>query len=101
MELTIGDHKVVLKDELTVRDNRQIRSVFLKSMELEANNSNPKIQGSSVMEMLDEQIRVIVLELDGSKENVFERLLDLKNDEYNQVVEMVQKIAQGDSKKKD
>lgn len=92
--------KVVLKSWITGREKRAINSVYLKSVNISANNpeggeGDYEISGSVVQESQDAAINAIVDSVNGSKENVLDAILDMKAKDTEFVIEEVQKVAGG------
>jgi hypothetical protein len=101
----IESHILILKKWLTGGDARNINSILLDDLEIAAGGNaqtETKIKGEKLTRMIDKQIETVVMDLDGSSENILQRLLDMRSEDYNFVVEEVQKICnqQANSEKK-
>lgn len=92
----IDNHILNLKKWLTGGDTRNINAVLLDDLEIAAGNAvqtEAKIKGEKLTRMVDKQIETVVIDIDGSNENILERLLSMRSDDYNFVVQEVQKVC--------
>lgn len=92
-----GEHTVVLKPWFTgadIRDNRRY-IMTLKDRE--------EMSGPEVIEVAENQlIKLIVLSLDGSDENILERILKMRSNDYEFIIEKVNEASSdGLDKKKE
>ena len=90
--------ELVLKTYLTARERNELRRVYLDNMEIGAEEKGfavKEMKGSVVEELERKLIGLVVVSYDGSKENVFERLLDATPEEYDFVVDQANKVSVG------
>src|SRR4051794_17712160 len=88
---TPGGFSVELKSYITGREHSQIQDVFLKRMEIRSlqqkgENSSAEVsglQGSAATEAEALTIKLLVVSLDGTTEDVHNRVLDLPLADYN------------------
>ena len=91
----VSKQPLKLKKMLTARDLRNINAVMLDDVDIQANQEKPdiKIKGSLINKMIDKQIETIVLEFNGSSDDILNRILDLGGTDYNFIVSEVQNVA--------
>jgi len=85
-----------LKTYLTAGEKRQLRSIFLRSMEVEVKEGKPEIQkvsGAILDEAENKAIELTVVSLDGSGENILSRLLELPVEEYDFIMAEINKVT--------
>jgi len=90
------NHQVEIKTYITAGEKRQLRDVLLKGMKINMEENTPKISELSpdiITEAENRAIEIVVVSIDGAKENILQRLLEFKNDEFDQVMEEVNKIT--------
>ena len=100
----VGKNKIVAYSYLTGREKRAISDVFLRSTKFSM-DENQKIKTDSVDATLtnksrDRAISLIVVSVDGVKEDVVNKILDLRNEDYEFVVAEIDKITEPTDKKK-
>lgn len=91
-----GEHTIIVKSYLTGEDRRAARRVILKMYD---DGKNGKVEG--VEEVENDAITRVVLEVDGSSENVVERVLKFRADDYDFIIDTVNQISEGMDKKKE
>lgn len=92
----IEKHKVVLYSWITGAEKRKIKSVFLKNinMEYSPTGEKGKVQLDSIVnEAEDLAIDLIVVSVDGKTENKKEAILAMRAEDYDFVVEEINKIT--------
>jgi hypothetical protein len=87
---------IVMKNYITGNDSREFRRLILK---IQAEGKDKVSEGLDQVE--DLRIKSIVISVNGSTENVLEKVLDLPADDYAEVIETVSEIASGLAKKKE
>ena len=93
---TPSGKEAVLKTYLTAGEKRQLRSVFLKGMQVDFKEGVPEIKdisGAILDEAENKAIELTVISFDGSQENILARLLELPIDEYDFIIEEINKIT--------
>lgn len=96
-EIKIGNHTLVVNTFVTGRELRNIESSMLDKLEMKQKGTEQEItgfRGSMLKERQDAQIKAVVVSLDGSSDNVVDRILDLSAPEYQEVVEYVTSITE-------
>lgn len=100
---TPSGREVILKEWITGREAKELRKVFLNAVELSASGTEIKstnIKTSVIEEAENKALEMVVLSLDGDKENLIERLLDLPASDYQFIVAEVNKVTEGIAQKK-
>jgi len=96
-KITTPSGKVAeLKTYLTAGEKRQLRSIFLRGMQVEIKEGEPTIKevsGGILDEAENKAIELVVVSFDGSQENVLGRLLELPVEEYDFILAEVNKIT--------
>lgn len=100
---TSGGHTVVLNNYITGREQRAIQDVFLTKIQVGNIAGKPELgasafEASTINEAQDVAIRTVVVSLDGSSENILERILDLPSDQSGEIIAAVNEVT--DAKKK-
>jgi hypothetical protein len=88
-ELRIENFTFVVKTYATAREAQAIQQAYFKGMKVEVVGQEPKISEFSPavqFDMQQEMIAQMVVSLDGNKENIATRCLDLPSDVYNELV---------------
>jgi len=94
LELPSGK-KATLKAYITGADKRANRRLILSLGETDTNRAD-------VLEAVENKnIEQIVLELDGTKENIVERVVGLPAADYEAILEAVAEVVSGMDKKKE
>lgn len=86
----------VLKPWLTGREKRSLRNVFLKDVEIKTHGSDAEttgFKGSTIQEAEDAAIALVVIELDGKKEDILNRVLDLRSDDYDALLKAINSVT--------
>lgn len=89
----ISGQEIVLKSWLTGREKREISNVFLSKAKFSGGKSNFDVEGSALSELQDKQILIVVENINGSKENILEQVLDLKSEDYDFVIEKIEEVV--------
>ena len=96
---TPGGHTVELKKEMTGRDYRELSDTWMKDVIVEGTANDPKnmkatgMKGTVENEARQKAFELMVVSLDGSTENIVDRIYDLPLSEYDVIVEAVDKIT--------
>ena len=102
IELKFSKKKVVIKTYLTEKENRELIKNLSKKEVKMVDGKIEESDNATTEELLnykDSIINVWVLEFDGSKEKINERLMELRREDYNQVIYEVNQINQLEQKK--
>lgn len=87
------------KDFVTVRESQQIQSVFLKNAKLK-NFDSADIDLSLTYEAQKKMVDILVVEIvspkgETVKENLYDYILDMRNEDGQVIIEKLQEIAYG------
>ena len=90
---TTNGHTAVLLEYLTGRELRSIQETVMKPSRFEHEGKEVGISGETVMAMQDRCVNLAVKSLDGSTENIKERLEDLRAVDYQEIVDAAVALA--------
>ncbi len=100
-----GGHKVTLKAWLTGREKRNIQAVYLQDVDLKASQGGAaqeyKISGGKFYEAQNVAINTLVVSVDGSKEGVLEKVLDMRAVDFDFLVAEINKLTSGEEEASD
>lgn len=100
---TPNGHKVLMYAYVTGREQREINNGVYANAKVEVVNGQPVISDFKTEDVVnavnDKQIQTLILEIDGQKENLIEKVLDLKAEDYNAIISTITEVMVG--KKKD
>lgn len=97
---TPGGTKAVIKTYLTARESNQLKQVLYANLKMsmtDLSTGKTAVQDIPATVLLDQErkaIELLIVSLDGSVENIADRLLDLPASEYDTLVAEVNKVAQ-------
>lgn len=86
--LTIGDHTFTVKAYATAREAHDIQAVYLKGSKVEVVGQEPRISEFNPDVQWDVQckmVEVMVVEMDGSKENIVKRAEQMLPEEFEEL----------------
>lgn len=91
-------NEIVVHSYLTGREQRQIRGVFLHGVEITSAGQDGKaefknLKADQIEEAENMLLRILVVFLNGSIENVADRILDLPADEYEYIRKEINAIS--------
>lgn len=92
---TPGGHQLAVKDYLTAREVNGVLTELFKAQEVSADEKAPRI---SMLVGIQRNIRLVeaaVVSLDGSSDNLGDRLQDLPASEYTAILNAVKGLADG------
>lgn len=99
---TKGGTVITYKTYLTGREMNEVQKVLLKNVTVDMKGSTQNVQGfeaTSITELNNKTIEMMVVSVGDSKENVLDAILDLPNSEYTEVIETLNEVT--GSKKKE
>lgn len=95
--LTLTGHTFKVKTYATAREANAIQQAYFKGTKLEVVGEQPKISEFNPgvqFEVYQELVRQMVLDMDGTAENIVDRCLDLPSDQFDElVVELDQLVS--------
>jgi hypothetical protein len=96
IETPVDKIKVELKCWLTGRDRRAIDSIFYGDLEIGIKGNAPEIggiKGGLYNKAQDKAIEIMVVSVNGNNEDVLNKVLDMKDEDFNFVLAEVDKIT--------
>ena len=96
----VDNHSIVLKAWITAREKRFISSIFVDSSTFNAETKKFDISADTILKIQDAQLSTIVVSVDGDTENVMDKCLDLKAEDFDFVTKEVEKIVNPEVEKK-
>lgn len=103
--ITPSGKEVELKTYLTAGEEKELRLVFLKGTKMDIDMETQKpifkdVSGAIADDAENKLIEIMLVSLDGSKENILSRILELRKEEFDFIVEEINKITKPDVGKK-
>lgn len=96
---TPSGKELALKTYLTARERKQVKEALFSQMK---GGTNPdgqfeisELPASVMIQAEEATLKAVIVSYDGSAENILDRLLDSKTDEYDFVLSEVNKVAEG------
>ena len=93
----VDKHKVVIKDWITGREKRELKKPFLDGMKFSISEGTPKADDVNAGELMTKAenvaINLIVISVNGDNEKVLDKILDMKEKDFNFIVNEVNKIG--------
>ena len=88
----VDKHKVVLNAWITGREKRELRNVFLSKMKVgkAETETNPAVLTD---EAENKAITMIVVSVDGVKDKIIDKILDMKGKDYDFVIKEINKVS--------
>lgn len=94
---TKGGNVVVYKSYATGREAREIESKYLSSVQVDLGGEGKpnlsKFDTSAVFEAEKAAIGLLVVSIDGKTDNIVETALDLRQEDYEQIVAAINEIT--------
>lgn len=105
-EIKSGKYKATIHTYLTAREAFAIEAIAKRAMKVKIENGVPVMDDSnfdiSHIEQLTKQevVKTLVVSFNGSKENIYEQMLDIKNVHFNELYAELEKVIAGVSSEK-
>lgn len=93
---TKGGTVIVHKTYLTGREMNEVQKVLLKNVTVDIKGASQSVQGfeaSSITELNNKTIEMMVVSVNGISDKVIDTILDLPNEEYSEVIEKLNEIT--------
>jgi hypothetical protein len=90
--------EVEIKTYITPRERNILKNIFFKNMKLENDSGAPKISemsGEVMIEAEEKTIDLMVISYDGNSENVLDRILNGTVEDYDFILDEVNKVTKG------
>lgn len=88
----IDKNKLKLKKWITGRDSREIDAVIASNVEVDEAR-RAKLAPDTLLKSTDKSIELVVVEINGSDEDILKKILDMKCQDYDFVVAEVEKVV--------
>lgn len=98
---TSGGHKVVLKEWITGREDRELVSILLRDIEMTQRGKEQEFAGFKVgiaEEAENKAIELVVISVDGKTENIVDAVLDLPSADYDKIKAAINEITKPSKK---
>ena len=95
---TPGGHKAIIKTYLTARESNEIKEVFNKAISMHLENGqivSDAIPATVLGEQEKKILALLLVSLDGDANNIYDRLLDFRQEDYDFLVQEVNKVQKG------
>lgn len=102
-KVKIGEKEFELKTYLTGGEAREIQNVYLEEIKFEMGKEDPKVSNvnaSVVNKAQDKAIEMVVVSIDGNTEDILSNVLDLRKEEFDELMKEIDTAQAGLSKKK-
>jgi len=96
---TENGHEAVVYTYLTGRDERELKKRMFESMDqnpgagADPQEAVESMGGDQIIVQDDVYIEAVVKSIDGKKDNIVDRLLDLRSDDYREVMDHVEEVS--------
>ena len=97
-EIVAGDHKVVVKTYITGREANAIKQELYGALKLDVAGgtvNSKELSGEFLIKQEKKLIETIVVSIDGVTEGIHEKLLDMRNDDYQKIVAGINEVYNG------
>ena len=93
----IGGQVIELKEWITGRDRRHINSAYLANQRVSPTDPESKVTFDidTITKAQDFAIESVIISIDGIKENVLDKILDMRAEDFDFIVKEVQFIVGG------
>lgn len=100
IETPINGHKVVIREWITGRERRELRRPFTEHMKVKSDRTGKaKVDlentGKIIEQVEDNLIKMVVESVDGKEEGVLDAILDMREKDFNFVMEEIEKASGG------
>jgi len=96
----LDSNVVIIKTWLTAREKRTISAIFTSKAKFNTEKNDFNVDASILNDLQDEQIKNIVISVDGKSENILDTCLDLKAKDYDYILSEIEKVVNPEIDKK-
>jgi len=90
----IGKNAVVIKTWLTGREKRGLTNVFIDTLtSVEKGTEGLKLNSDIVNKAQDLAFEIVIENIDGNKENIVDKILDMRTEDFDFIVAEINKIT--------
>lgn len=100
---TKNGFEIEIKTYLTYGESQKLQAVFLKNMEMDTmdlEKKSGKVNGNVIIEAQKKAIEIIVVSINGEKENILDKFMDLPKEDGDEAYAEIDKISQPISEEK-
>lgn len=94
--ITTGGHKLTLNEYIIGSEKRAITEIYLAAGDIKPGVEVPKTRAMFLAE--DKSIELVVVEMDGSRDNLLARFLALPVTDYEEIKDAVKEVLDGKKK---
>lgn len=100
IETPTDKHKIEVKTWISGGEMEQIQGVWLEGMEMQVGEEvKPKLKGSQLTKANHKLIELLVVKFDDSADDVLNKVLEMKNEDYQFLVSALNEITNPTEKK--
>lgn len=92
---TTNGHTCTMYSYITAREQREVDNISLAAIDVSELSTGQKINPTTIRDTEDMLLKLLVVDLDGSTNNIPERLLDLRSVDYAEILKTADAISSG------
>ena len=100
IKLPISGKEVELKEYVNAREKRSIRDILLQAGQFGADANISQVKPEIINKAEDKAFQVVVLSIDGNKENILNQIMEMHSKDYEYLLVKVNDITEGLTLKK-
>jgi hypothetical protein len=104
-KINIDGNELEFKTYLTGGEAREIEGVYLEGMQVSVDETGktiiPNVDAGLARKAQDKTIEILVVSVNGEKDDIINKILDLKKDTFDNIIQELNIISSGISKKKE
>lgn len=98
----VDNHKVTFYSYITGREQRAINSALYAQANIEVSDDKPVISNINSKDIItaiqDKMIETLITSIDDSQDNILEKVLDMKGQDYDFVIKALNDVIAGKKK---
>lgn len=99
IETEFGKNKISIKTYLTEKENREIIKIVSGSIQMKDGKLSDNVETDILIKYQDKLIEIWVVDIDGNSENITEKMLEMRKEDYRQVVNEITALMNAEEKK--
>lgn len=96
----VDEHEVEIRLWLTARQRRDIDGILRSQAKLDEKGKAVSIGASILDEMQDKLLQTMIVSVDGNKDDILNRVLELKETDFNFIVKEINEVTESSEEKK-
>lgn len=92
----LSKQSVVMNSYMKGREFEELQKVYLEPMEI-TGEQEFKVSGSVATEATHKTIELMVVSIDGDKENILDKILDMRREDYEAVINAINETTGSES----